>query len=332
MKGYIMANIKDVAAKSGVSVGTVSRVLNKRGYISKETYEKVYKAMEDLNYQPNQIARNLFSQRTHTIGLLLPDVSHPYFSEVTHEIELLLYESGYKVLLCNTKENANREQDYIKMLQQNKVDGIIIATHMLKNKEYENIDLPIVGLDMILGNNIPSVHYDHRYGGRLAAEKLISNGCKNILQFSGYSAVPSPALERHQVFAETCAEHNVSCITYDLSANEFKREHYSRIINSLLDQHPEIDGIFSTDIIIAYALRCIHDRGILVPEQIKAVGYDGIELAHLLTPPLTHIQQPIKKLSEVIVDTLLRKIRGEELMQHEIILPGLTLVEGGTTY
>lgn len=327
-----MATIKDVAARSGVSVGTVSRVLNKRGYISHETYKKVYQAMEELNYQPNQIARNLFSQRTHTIGLLLPDISHPYFSELTRETELLLYESGYKVLLCNTKENANREQDYIKMLQQNKVDGIIIATHMLKNKEYENIDLPIVGCDMILGNNIPSVHYDHRIGGRLAAEKLISNGCKNILQFSGYSAVPSPALERHKVFAKICAEHNVNCITYELSTNEFKRTAYSHMIDGLLDQHPEIDGFFSTDIIAAYALRCAYDRGIQVPEQMKVVGYDGVELSHLLTPPLTHVRQPIKDLSAVLVDTLLRKIRGEEITEHEIILSGIFLVEGGTTY
>ena len=326
-----MATIKDVAARSGVSVGTVSRVLNKRGYISQETYQKVYQAMEDLNYQPNQIARNLFSQRTYTIGLLLPDISHPYFSELTRELELLLYESGYKVLLCNTKENANREQDYIKMLQQNKVDGIIIATHMLKSKEYENIDLPIVGCDMVLGRNIPSVHYDHRLGGRLAAEKLIANGCKNILQFSGYSAIPSPALERHRVFEEVCALHQVNCITYELAADEFKRESYTQIIDALLEHHPEIDGLFSTDIIIAYALRCVYDRGIRVPEQVKAVGYDGIDLTHLLTPPLTHIRQPLKELSQVLVDTLLKKIKGEEITEQEIILPGLVMVDGKTT-
>ena len=325
-----MATIKDVAAKSGVSVGTVSRVLNKRGYISKETYQKVYKAMEDLHYQPNQIARNLFSQRTHTIGLLLPDVSHPYFAELTHEIELLLYESGYKVLLCNTKEKAHREQDYIQMLQQNKVDGIIIATHMLKDKEYEDIDLPIVGLDIVLGNNIPCAHSDHKKGGRLAAERLIAAGCLNILQLSGYSAVHSPALERHQVFEDVCRERHVNCITYELAANEFKREAYYQIINGLLDQHPEIDGIFSTDIIIAYALRCAFDRGIRVPEQLKAVGYDGVELARFLTPPLTYIQQPLKHISEVLVDTLLRKINGEEITEHEIILTDVCLVEGGT--
>lgn len=323
--------IKDVACKSGVSVGTVSRVLNKRGYISQKTYQKVYQAMEELHYQPNQIARNLFSQRTYTIGLLLPDVSHPYFSELTREVELLLYESGYKVFLCNTKENANREQEYIRMLQQNKVDGIIVATHILDHKEYENINLPIVGCDMNLGNNIPSVHYDHKLGGRLAAEKLISNGCKNILQISGYAVVSSPSLERHMVFSQVCSDHHVNCVTHELASNEFSRGSYTHIINTLLDTYPEIDGFFSTDIIAAYALRCFYIRGISVPEQVKVVGYDGIELARLLTPPLTYIRQPMKELSRVLVDTLLRKINGEEIPE-EIILPGITLVEGSTTY
>lgn len=327
-----MATIKDVAAKSGVSIGTVSRVLNKRGYISKETYEKVYQAMEELNYQPNQLARNLFTQRTNTIGLLLPDVSHPYFAEMTRELELMLYELGYKVLLCNTKEKANREQDYINMLRQNKVDGIIIATHMLKNKEYENIDLPIVGSDMILGNNIPTVHADHRLGGELAARKLISNGCKCILQLSGYSVIASPALERHRVFEKTCQNAGVQCITYELSTNEFKRQTYYATIQALLERHPEIDGLFSTDIIIAYALRCVADLGLRVPEDIRAVGYDGIEIARLLTPALTHIRQPLHAISQCLVETLMKKINGEEISGQDIIVPGIQLVEGGTTF
>ena len=326
-----MATIKDVAAKAGVSVGTVSRVLNKRGYISKETYAKVYQAIEELNYQPNQLARNLFTQHTNTIGLLLPDVSHPYFSELTREVELLLYDHGYKVLLCNTKEKANREQDYINMLRQNKVDGIIIATHMLKKKEYENIDLPIVGCDMLLGKNIPAVHSDHHVGGRLAAEKLIHNGCRHILQLSGYSMIPSPALVRHRVFSETCAQAGVQCITYELATDEFRRSSYSDIVNALLEHHPEIDGIFSTDIVVAYALSCLYNRGIPVPEQVQVIGYDGTELAGLLTPPLTYIKQPIREISQCLVETLLKKINGEEIPEQEIIVPGIALVEGGTT-
>ncbi len=100
-----MSNIKDVAALANVSVTTVSRVLNKRGYISQETYQKVYDAMKQLDYQPNQLARNLYSQRTYFIGLLVPDISHPFFAEMAHRIETLLFDHGYKVILCNTQKN-----------------------------------------------------------------------------------------------------------------------------------------------------------------------------------------------------------------------------------
>lgn len=132
-----MPTIKDVAELSGVCVTTVSRVLNKRGYISKETYEKVYDAMDKLDYQPNQLARNMFRQRTNFIGLLVPDISHPFFAEITHHIEILLFNRGYKMILCNTQKNDAREQDYLNMLRQNKVDGAIVGTHMLETSDYK---------------------------------------------------------------------------------------------------------------------------------------------------------------------------------------------------
>lgn len=103
-----MATIKDVAALSGVSVTTVSRVLNKRGYISEDTYKKVYDAMAELNYQPNQLARSLSKQKTNFIGLLVPDVSHPFFAEMTHLLEISLFNHGYKLILCNTQRNDMR--------------------------------------------------------------------------------------------------------------------------------------------------------------------------------------------------------------------------------
>ena len=139
-----MATIKDVAALSGVSVTTVSRVLNKRGYISEDTYKKVYDAMAELNYQPNQLARSLSKQKTNFIGLLVPDVSHPFFAEMTHLLEISLFNHGYKLILCNTQRNDMREQSYLDMLRQNKVDGAIVATHYLQTSDYKDLSLPLV--------------------------------------------------------------------------------------------------------------------------------------------------------------------------------------------
>ena len=145
-----MATIKDVAALSGVSVTTVSRVLNKRGYISEDTYKKVYDAMAKLNYQPNQLARSLSKQKTNFIGLLVPDVSHPFFAEMTHLLEISLFNHGYKLILCNTQRNDMREQSYLDMLRQNKVDGAIVATHYLQTSDYKDLSLPLVAMDVFL--------------------------------------------------------------------------------------------------------------------------------------------------------------------------------------
>lgn len=326
-----MSGIKDVAELAGVSVTTVSRVLNKRGYISQATYNKVYQAIDQLDYQPNQVARSLQNQKTYFVGLLIPDISHPFFSELTKRIELLLYQSGYKLLLCNTKEKANREHDYLNMLRQNKVDGIIIGTHMLETSEYEKISLPVVAMDMFLGEQIPTICVDHEKGGRMAAEEFVQNGCRCVLQIRGNTDVKTPALLRHNSFKEVLEQNHIRCIDYELKTNEFARSEYYGIMNEIFDKYPEIDGAFSTDIIIVNAVRCALERGIPVPEKFKAVGYDGVDIAKMCYPSLTHIAQPFDLLAEKLVDTLLRKIEGEPITEN-IILSDVKLVKGHTTF
>lgn len=141
-----MANIKDVAKLAGVSVTTVSRVLNNKGYISQDTYESVYKAIDQLDYVPNQIARNLFRQKSYYISLIVPDSSHPFWAEITKYIEKKLYKHHYKLFLCNTGDTEDKERDYIKMMRENMVDGIILGTHMLAESEYQNLDRSLMCL------------------------------------------------------------------------------------------------------------------------------------------------------------------------------------------
>ena len=142
-----MANIKDVAKEAGVSVTTVSRVMNDRGYISEKTRKRVYDAMEKIGYHPNELAKNFFRQKTNIIGLILPDISISFYAEETKYIEEHLYKNGYKLMLCNAYNSKEREKEYINMLQRNKVDGIIIGSHTLEIEDYLKIDMPIVALD-----------------------------------------------------------------------------------------------------------------------------------------------------------------------------------------
>lgn len=194
-----MASMKDVAQRAGVGVGTVSRVINDSGYVSADTRKKIERAIEELGYTPNELARNLFRNRTGIIGVLIPDLDHPFFSAFARETELSLYKLGYKTMICNTVGSSNRERDYLNMLDRNMVDGIITGAHTLHKTEYANRKHTIVALDQDFGPEIPIIGSDHLYGGKLAAEIMIKNGCKRIIQITGI-APNVAANDRHTVF------------------------------------------------------------------------------------------------------------------------------------
>lgn len=326
-----MTNIKDVAIKAGVSVSTVSRVMNNRGYISQATKDKVFNAMKDLNYQPNEIAKSLFKKKSNIIGLILPDISTPFYAEETRYIEEELYKLGYKLMLCNAYNSSTREQEYINMLLRNQVDGIIIGSHTLKIEDYLNLNLPIVALDRYLGDDIPVVSADHMEGGKLAALELLNCDCTNILHFSGSSKVPTPSNDRHKSFNDTLEERNIKVNTVELPINFFSFSHYSQIIQEALDNNPNIDGIFATDTIALATIKELSKRNINVPKDVKVVGYDGLSICALTYPTLTTIQQPIKELSKEAVKTLINLInKSDSSINKKIVLP-VSLKRGNTT-
>lgn len=322
--------IKDVAEKANVSVTTVSRVLNNRGYISKETYQKVYQAIEELNYSPNQLARSLFRQKSDVIGLVIPDISHPFFCELTKYIETSLYEMNYKLMLCNTIGKSHRERDYINMLRQNKVDGIIIGSHTLDIDEYMKLKLPIVSLDMDLGEGILSVVSDHSMGGKMAAECLISNGCKNVVQIMGNRQVSTPSHQRHFAFQQEMDSHGIKCRTIELKNLEFDITNYDTVIDRILHEDRSIDGFFSVDLIAAKFIKRANELGFKIPEQIKVVGYDGTQIAYLFSPQITTIKQPIEKLALSVVENLIKLINNEPIENTTIVYP-VSLSLGQTT-
>lgn len=242
-----MASIKDVAQKAGVGVGTVSRVLNNSGYVSDETREKIEEAMKNLQYTPNELARNLYRKKSGIIAVLVPTVEIPFFAELVHNIEAELYNEGFKIMLGNTDKAHNAELEYLDMLNRHIVDGVITGVHSLDVEEYKKIKKPIVAFDRYLGENIPVVAVDHKEGGRLAAEILLKNGCKKIVHFRGSTAVESPYHERHFEFARIMKEQGVECFDYELAWNKFDLEYYKYAVKDLFDRLDEweFDGILS---------------------------------------------------------------------------------------
>lgn len=323
-----MATIKDVAKVAGVTVTTVSRVLNNRGYISDATRKKVHDAMEELDYKPNELARSLFRKKSNLIGLIIPDVSHPFFGELSKHIEYYAYEKGYKILLCNSYQDSAKEKDYIEMLKRNQVDGIIMGSHALETSEYTNINLPLVAIDRNLSDKIPFVTSDNYHGGVLATNLLINKGCKKLAHISGPLELNTPANNRYKAFIDVTKEKNIDGIVIQGKLDTF--EGYKKIIFKLFKDYPNIDGIFaSSDIIAASIISVAHSLGKKITTDLKIVGYDDVSTASLVFPTLTTIKQPIENIGRLAIEILINQIE-KKPVNMENILP-IKLIERMTT-
>lgn len=325
-----MATIKDVAEKAGISATTVSRVLNNRGYISEATRQLVYDTMAQLNYQPNELARALQRKQSNVIGLIIPDVAHPFFAELAGHIEYYAYESGYKLLLCNSHMNPVKEKDYINMLKRNRVAGIIMCSHTLQVEDYRNLQRPIVTIERQIDASIPYVASDNYSGGRMATELLIARGCSNVAHICGNLQLDMLANARNKAFVDVAASNGIRHITVQTELDAFDRDHYRRLILDLLREQPELDGIFaSSDMIAAMALQECMKAGKRVPEQMRIIGYDDVGVAGWLMPPLTTVRQPIRQMSALAVDLLRKQLAGEAADLDNVL--AVELIERGTT-
>ncbi|MEH7474462.1 LacI family DNA-binding transcriptional regulator [Priestia megaterium] len=321
-------NIHDVAKVAGVSSTTVSRVLNNRGYISEKTKDKVYKAMEEINYFPNDLARSLFHKKTNLIGLIIPNSSNPFFGELAFHIESVCTSLGYKLLLCNSLNRMDKEEKYLEMLIRNQVDGVIVVTYNRGVLDYHKQNLPIVAIDHYLSEKIPVVGSDNYDGGKKATELLIKKQCENIIHINGPLDLKTPANLRRKAYEDVMKEYGKLPITYEVSPQKSREE----VVAELFDEHPEVDGIFaSDDLLAALVVAEAQKRGKNIPRDLKIVGYDGTEASQTLLPGLTTVQQPIESIAQTAIDILLKEIEGEfSNIPREICLP-VKLLEGQTT-
>ena len=325
-----LATIKDVARLSGVSVATVSRVLNNRGYLSDGVKQKVSDVMKELNYQPNDLARSLLRQKSNILGLVVPAVSHPFFGEVVRMIEFYAHSQGYKLLICNSLHNRAKEQEYIDMLKRSQVDGIIMGSHLLDVVDYLELGLPICSLDRKLEDNIPYICCDNYHGGTLATRHLIEQGCKKLLHICGSLEVAMLSNRRTDAFLDVCQEAHTEyaiCELPDSSITDFNEEEY---LCQVLKDNPDCDGVFATsDITAAMVISLAMTMGRTVPDQLKVIGFDGGLISTLTYPKLSSILQPVDAICRYAVEYLIRQMN-EETVPNQTILP-VTLLERDST-
>lgn len=325
-----MASIKDVAKLAGVGVGTVSRVLNDSGYVAPNTREQIEKAMKKLDYMPNELARNLFQKRSGIIAVLVPDIAHPVFAELVRCIEIELFEKGFKTMVCSTVRERNYETEYLNMLKRHIVDGVITGVHSLDIDEYLNTDLPIVAFDRILGPDIPVVAANHWNGGILAAEEMIRSGVSSVVQFHADMVVNSPSNDRHISFEQRLREEGIELFSYELSWNRFEAAYFSNVVRDVFYRHPEVDGVFGTDLLAMAYMKTAMEEGRKVPDNLKVIAYDGTMPTTIIYPPITSIVQPFDKLAKVCAGLLMERMEGME-MHNKRITVDVSLRKGKTT-
>ena len=326
-----MASIRDVAKKANVGPATVSRVLNNSGYVSEESRRRIEQAMMELDYTPNELARNLFRKKTGIVALLVPSISHPFFAAFVEKAEEALHSRGYKTMLCNTAKEENAELEYLDMLNRHIVDGIISGVHSLEIEEYQKIKKPIVALDLYLGADIPVVAMNHEKGGRMAAEELAGSGCRMVLHFRGDQAVESPYHDRHHAFDRIMKERQVEVYSYELERNRFDMEYFEAVIQDIFSREIKFDGVFGTDMLAALYLREAKGRGLRVPEDVRVVSYDGTYVSRMTRPGMTAIIQPVEKLANEAAKMIDLLINGEACHEDKVVME-VGFQQGETTF
>jgi len=315
-----MATIVDVARLAGVTPTTVSRVINNRGYISEKTKKRVQEAMDELGYQPNEIARSLTKQKSNTIGVIVPHISHPYFAKLISNLENEAAKKDYKIILCNSKEKAEKEKQYLDMCKSNRVAGIIICSGNFESNKINTGGIPVVLLEKNFEEGKLGIQCDNYQGGKLATEHLIECGCKKILHLSGVIDEEMPADNREKAFIDVCSKNEIEYFIKKYDIDTYNQMNYYDYIKAALNEIEGVDGIFaSSDLIAAQVIQVCNEIKIRIPEDIKLVGFDDVDISQLTTPRITTVHQPIKEMARLSIELIDAKYNNIEVNEKNIL-------------
>ncbi|WP_040852026.1 LacI family DNA-binding transcriptional regulator [Planococcus antarcticus] len=321
-----MTTIKDVAKKAGVSVATVSRFLNDSGYVSLEAAKAVTSAVEELKYELNPVARSLNTKKSNLIGLILPDITNPFFPELARAVEDVGLTYGYTVVLCNSDEDPEKEKNYIETLKKKYIAGFIVTSNQLDAPHYANAKVPIVALDRTINEKIPIVSSNNA-GAIMGTNALLERGCRNILFLRGPEKL-NPANDRYEGFLEAIRNSDAH---YQVVICPFHFADSQKIVENVPKDHPQIDGIFaSSDVSAAGALKAAGIVGKHVPDELQIVGFDGVAMGEMLSPGLTTVAQDVYKMGAIAARVLIKRIENKEIEQNFYEVP-VKLVIRGTT-
>ncbi|MDE7222912.1 MAG: LacI family DNA-binding transcriptional regulator [Acetatifactor sp.] len=319
--------MKDVASEADVALSTVSKVVN--GLPVREPYKtRVEEAIQKLNYHVNSYAKGLKSDKTGTIALLIPNLWNPFFASLAHHINRTLQDWNYRMLLCTTDSNTEMEQEYITMLQNNMVDGIIGLTYNPRLVVPEGI--PFVSIDRSMGPGIPCVACDNFMGGQMAAEKLADLGCRNVAFLRTGSSLNNEPNKRRAGFENGCLARKLKYEMLILDDGE-PLDRFDAFLAEHIDQGKLLfDGIFCvTDKIACYIIKVLNRMQVQVPKDVQIIGFDGIRQFGDSEYVCSTIVQPVQEIAQTCVDLLLQESASAKPLL--MCLP-VSYAYGGTTH
>ncbi len=317
--------MKDVARVAGVSTSTVSHVINNNRFVSDEIRSRVTAAIESLNYAPSALARSLKINQTHTIGMLLTASNNPFYAEVVRGVERSCYERGYSLILCNTEGDVNRMSRSMETLLQKRVDGLLLMCTENRWPSQTSLSrypsLPIVMMDWAPFAGANDIIQDNALlGGEMATDHLIARGYCRIACISG-PLDKTPALGRLLGYRQAMQRAGLPIPEGYEVYSDFEFEGGLQAMLQLMTLAEPPEAVFTgNDAMAVGAYQALYQLGLRIPQDMAIIGYDDIELARYMTPPLTTIHQPKDALGELAIDTLLHRLANPDAEPQVLVL------------
>lgn len=318
------ATINDIAKMAGVSKATVSRVLNGSKPVSDKIRFKVMKVVQETNYKPSSLARSLVSKKTHIFGIVIPDVSNPSISRLVKGIQQEANNNGYDILLCNTCDNEEKEIEYLQILDEKEVDGIVFITSRIQEshkKFFENYKKPVVSVDRkFFGLDISSINVDNYSATYNAVNYLLNLNHKRIAMIRGSLDNRSCGYDRYEGYKQALLDSNITVDEALVVEAKFKVEDGYNAMSKLLAQKKLPTAVFcSCDEMAVGAIKCAYESEFKVPDHISIIGFDDVPIASMFIPSITTIRQPVALISKKSVELLLNHLDGKVEIQNVVL-------------
>lgn len=317
--------IYEIAKRLNISPATVSRALTGHGYVRKELRDEIMRVAEELDYQPNSLARSLITRQTHTIGLVLPDITNPFFPGVARGVEDVAHRHGYNVILCNSDGNARKEAAYLKVLRSKQVDGIVFTTSQVGTSHIRQLlaaRIPVVLADRRMNIEADYVVVDNIEGSYQATQHLVHLGHSEIGFITGPRGVTT-GIERIEGYKRALQENGIEIRSELIVEGDYRQNSGYRLAEKLMRRHKPPTAIFAcNDLMAIGVLEWLEQRGMRVPEDVAVVGYDGTLLSAIVH--LTTVAQPMYELGALACEFLIARIQEKDRpLQQAVLRPQL---------